>query len=110
METKCIANQTRSARAQKRLQMVNQFRRSGLTRAAFARQYGIPLATLGWWIKKAKDTSNLPAPVVFNEVRLAPPIVSPLNGWSVELISPAGLIIRCRESFSVDDLTRLLRG
>ena len=110
MEPKPTTRRTRSAIAEQRLQMVEQFRRSGLTRAAFSRQHGIPLATLGWWLSKAKRTSNVPAPVVFSEVRLTPPMVHPLSIWSVELVSPNGLTIRCREAFTVDDLAQLLRG
>ena len=89
--------------------MVEQFRRSGLTRAAFSRQYGIPLATLSWWLAKTKRASNLPAPVVFSEVRLAPPAVTPSNAWAMEVVAPSGLTIRCREALAVRDLARLLQ-
>jgi transposase-like protein len=46
METKGTTRQQHHASAAERLQMVQQFRRSGLTRAAFSKQYGIPVATL----------------------------------------------------------------
>jgi len=41
------------------LQMVEQSRRSGLTRAGLFRRRGIPLATLNWWLTKTKRASNL---------------------------------------------------
>jgi hypothetical protein len=62
MENKTITRQYR-ATADQRMRMVEQFRRSGLTRAAFSKQYGVPLATLSWWLKKAKRASSLPVPV-----------------------------------------------
>jgi hypothetical protein len=90
--------------------MVQQFRRSGLTRVAFSRQYGIPQATLSWWHKKTKATASVPAPVVFSEV-LLPPEPAAANGpWAMEFVRPDGLIVRCRDAFSTNDLVRLLRG
>lgn len=109
MENKAITRQYR-ATADQRMQMVEQFRRSGLTRAAFSKQYGIPLATLSWWLTKTKRASNLPVPVIFREVRLEPPAIEPINPWAMELIGPSGLTIRCREALAVRDLARLLRG
>jgi transposase-like protein len=53
MENKTITRQHR-ATADRRMRMVEQFRRSGLTRTAFCRQYGVPLPTLGYWLTKAK--------------------------------------------------------
>jgi hypothetical protein len=104
-----ITRRQHHANAAERLQMVEQFRRSGLTRAGFSRQHGIPLATLSWWLAKTKRTSNLPVPVVFSEVRLAPPTAPGSNAWAMELISPSGLTIRCREALAVRDLARLLK-
>jgi len=98
------------ATAAERLQMVEQFRRSGLTRAAFSRRHGIPLATLSWWLAKTKQASKLPVPVVFSEIKLAPPAMPPSNAWAIELVSPSGLTVRCREAIPMRDLARLLRG
>jgi hypothetical protein len=56
MEIKAITRQHR-ATADQRMRMVEQFRRSGLTRAAFSQQYGIPLATLNWWLAKVDKKS-----------------------------------------------------
>jgi hypothetical protein len=89
--------------------MVEQFRRSGLTRAAFSRQYGIPLATLSWWLTKARRAANLPVPVVFSEVALPPATMRPNHPWAMEIVGVSGITVRCREALTVRDLARLLR-
>ncbi|MBI4470579.1 MAG: hypothetical protein HY650_14790 [Acidobacteria bacterium] len=112
-------------RAAERLRMVEQFHRSGLTRAAFSEQYGIPPATLNWWLAKARssgssgvrtsrrdahvDGSGGAIPVVFSEVRL--PAIDPAtrSAWAMELTS-GGLTVRLREALSLRELARLLRG
>jgi transposase-like protein len=109
MEIKAITQQHR-ATADQRLQTIEQFRRSGLTRAAFSRQYGIPLATLSYWLAKAKRASNLPVPVVFSEVRLTAPEASSPNAWAMEVVAPSGLTIRYREALATRDLVRLMRS
>lgn len=92
-----------------RLQMVEQFRRSGLTRKAFAQQYGVPVATLSWWLSKAKHSSSSPSAVTFREVKVIPS-AEPAEKWAMEVESPSGLKIRCREALPVRILERLLRG
>lgn len=109
MEIKGVTRRHHRATAAQRLQMVEQFRRSGLSRAAFSRQHGIPLATLSWWLAKTKRASNLPVPVVFSEVMLAPPAAMPIHAWAMEVVAPSGLMVRCREALPVQDLARLLR-
>jgi hypothetical protein len=110
MQSQHIVRRKRRLTNEERLQMVEQFQRSGLTREAFCEQEGIPIATLGYWLTRIKRTSNKPAPVVFREVRLTSPIVPPTSSWAMEVISPEGLTIRCREALSVNELVRLLRG
>ena len=110
MEIKAITRRQHRATADQRMQMVEQFRRSGLTRNAFSQQYGIPKATLSWWLAKTKRSSNLPVPVVFREVRLEPPATDPTNRWAMEVVGPSGLTVRCRETLAVRDLALLLRG
>lgn len=110
MEIKAITRQRRQVSAARRLQMVEQFRRSGLTRVAFSQQFRIPLATLNWWLAKAKHAGRLRAPVVFREVKLGPPPTTPFNPWSMEVVAPSGLTVRCREPLPAKALTRLLRG
>jgi len=110
MEIKKATRQQNHATTAERLQMVEQFRRSGLTRVAFSRQHQIPLATLNWWLTKTKRASNLPMPVVFSEVVLPPAPAATTSAWAMEVIRPDGLIIRCRDAFCANDLVRLLRG
>lgn len=109
MEIKRITRRQPRATAAQRLQMVEQFRRSGLTRAAFSRQHQVPLATLNWWLAKTKRASNLPAPFLFNEVILAPLAATPTNPWAMEVVTPSGLTVRCREALALQELSRLLR-
>jgi transposase-like protein len=109
MEIKTITRQHRASAGQ-RLQMVEQFRRSGLSGAAFSRQYGVPLATLNWWLKKGNHASSLPVPVVFSEIKLAASETSPANAWAMEVVAASGLTIRCRDALAIRDLVRLMRG
>jgi hypothetical protein len=102
-------SQRRETAAQ-RLQMVQQFRKSGLTRRAFSDRYGVPVATLSWWLKKAKRTSNMPVPITFHEVKLAVPETYPSNTWAMEIIGSSDVIIRCREALSIADLIQLAGG
>ncbi len=82
--------------------MVEQYRRSGLTRVAFSRQYGVPLPTLGYWLTRAKRVSNLPVPMSFGEIRLTAQDGSLANTWAMEIVAPSGLTIRCREELTID--------
>src|SRR5436189_4025376 len=113
MENRKNIRRQHRAPAARRMQMVEQFKRSGLTRRAFSKQYGVPIATLNWWLTKTKTrrVSNLPVPLMFSEVRLAPPpITSVGTPWAMELVSRDGLTVRCREALSLQELTELLRG
>jgi len=94
--------------AAQRLQMVERFQRSGLTRKAFAAQEGVPRSTLDFWLYVA---SHRPAPssVVFREVQVSVPDPE-AAGWAMEIESPDGLRIRCREALGGSELARLLRG
>jgi len=89
--------------------MVEQFRRSGLTRKAFSLQYGVPLATLSWWLSKANRSPSAPAAVTFREVKVVPTEETP-GKWAMEIESPSGVKVRCREALPVVALERLLRG
>jgi transposase-like protein len=99
----------RPAVSAERLQMVEQFLRSGLTRKAFALQYGVPLATLSWWLSKAKQLPSAPAAMTFRELKVIP-TADPLEKWAMEVESPSGVKVRCREALPVGTLERLLRG
>jgi len=91
-----------------RLQMVEQFRQSGLSRRAFCKKRRIPLSTLNWWLRKTKSSSTLPVPIEFSEVTVLPPAVKANGTWAVELVAPNGLTIRCREALSISDVMKLL--
>lgn len=88
--------------------MVEQFRCSGLSRKAFALQYGVPLATLSWWLSKTKQLPSAPAAMTFRELKVVPTANS-LEKWAMEIESPF-VKVRCREALPVGTLERLLRG
>ena len=89
--------------------MIEQFRSSGLTRAAFCKQFGIPLPTLGYWLRKTKSDSNHLSPSLFSEVKLTPAEVIQPGAWNLEIVSPSGLTIRFRDKILIQDLEQLLR-
>jgi hypothetical protein len=84
---------------------------SALGRSEFARLHQISLSSLQRWLAEARNaTKEVPA-VVFREVAVSPPLtVSASTAWAVEIVSPDGVTLRCRDGLSVDDLSRLLRG
>ena len=94
--------------AAERLQMVERFQRSGLTRKAFAAQEGVPRSTLDFWLYVASHRPTPPS-VVFREVQVSLPAAQPA-GWAMEIESAGGLKVRCREALSESELARLLRG
>jgi hypothetical protein len=109
METKKSRKPLRPVVSRERLQMVEQFRRSGLTRKAFSLQYGVPLATLNWWLSKVKRPSGAPSAMTFREINVLP-AADPPGKWAMEVESSCGVKVRCREALSVESLERLLRG
>ena len=110
MQPKRIEQRRRRTSATRRAHLVERFRRSGLTRIAFARRYGLGLSTLGKWLSEARTALPRPSPVVFREVPLAGVAAAPAVAWAIEVVSRDGLTVRCREALSVQDLAALLRG
>jgi transposase-like protein len=100
----------RRTSATRRARLVERFHRSGLTRIAFARRYGVGLSTLGKWLSEARAAAPRLSPVVFREVRPAGVASAPAIAWAMEVVSRDGLTVRCREALSVQDLAALLRG
>jgi len=96
--------------AVQRGQAIERFQRSGLSRLAFARKSGIALSSLSRWLAQAKGASNDSFPVRLGEIKLAPSLAAPPAAWAMEIVSPEGLTLRCREPLDVQDLTLLLRG
>jgi hypothetical protein len=82
--------------------MVEQFRRSGLTRTVSSWQDGVPLVTLNWRLAETKPLSNLPAPVVFSEVILPQAPAVATSAWAMEVVRHDGLIVRCPRRFAFD--------
>ncbi len=76
---------------------MEKFRQSGLSRQAFARKHGLKLSTFHRWLAK-RNLSSAPAPqpIVFKEIDPHPVLNVPANGWAVEILTPAGLLIRLR--------------
>ncbi len=111
METESIAprkKQRRSTPAEQ-AEAVEQFHRSGLTRTAFSRNYGIALSTLNKWLTKAGRKGQGRAQVLFTELQ-TPPLASAMAiPWAVEMIGLDGLIIRSREPLTLQEIAWLLR-
>lgn len=110
MENKAFSQRKYDAARNERLQMVEHFRHSGLSRAAFCRQYGIPISTLNYWLSKTRCSSPVPLPMIFKEVKLTPSKIIAADSWATEVVTPSGLTIRLREKLSVCDLVYLLGG
>ncbi len=99
--------QKRSTAAE-RAQILEEFQRSGLTRLAFSQTHSVALSTLSKWLTNAKRKSS--TPVLFREMKVSQvPSGTPMP-WAVEIISPDGLMIRCREALPLRDVSWLLRG
>jgi hypothetical protein len=92
----------------RRLEMIEEFHRSSLTRREFAKQHDVARSTLDYWIRKARKDSFRPAPVLFNEIKFPNPMIPTSNGWAMEIISPSGVTIRYREALSTSDLIQVL--
>lgn len=109
-----MAHGQRSGRRQRhhtpaqRAQIVARFHQSGLNRAQFAHHEGLVQSTLDRWLAEARDARK-GSSVVFSELRLVPPVPGATTAWAVEIVSPDGLIVRCREPLAGRELARLLR-
>lgn len=93
-----------------RAEILEEFRRSGLTRIAFSRTHNIALSTLSKWLFNDKRKSKVSAPVLFRELRVQQVPTGAVSAWAVEMVSPDGLVIRCREALPLRDVSWLLRG
>ena len=86
---------TTSAQRQEWLQ---KFFSSGLSRQDFAREHGLKFSTLCRWLAEAQDPVPAVAkPVIFKEVVSLPAKVPDSNAaWVIEILTPAGLVLRLR--------------
>ena len=91
-----------------RAELVDQFQRSDLTRKAFAKSHDIPVSTLNNWLTAARRASKNSTPVLFREMRL-PAVAALGQQWAMEVVGSDGLMVRCREALSIEDLAWLLR-
>lgn len=95
--------------AVQRAELVEGFKRSGLTRKAFANSKNVPVSTLNNWLKAARRLPEHSTAVLFREMKLpAFPVSS--QQWAMEVVGPDGLMVRCREALPIQDLAWLLRG
>ena len=94
-----------------RAQVVERFRQSGLTRAAFSRRHGLSAWKLSRWLAEANGGSRSASPtMMFGELKLAPTPLAESAGWALEVVGANGVTIRLRQALSVRELARLLRA
>lgn len=111
MENENISKKRNQRRTRaERVEILEQFHRSGLTRKAFSQSYHVALSTLSKWLTNEKRASTARPPMIFREVTV--PIASPHppTQWAVEIVAPDGVTIRCREALPLQDVAWLLRG
>ena len=95
---------------EERVEILETFRRSGLNRRAFSQTHGIALNTLNKWLTNARNGGTAPKPVLFRELKIQQAPLSVTMAWAVEIVSPDGLTVRCREALPLQDVSWLLRG
>jgi len=95
---------------EKRIRIIEQFERSGQTRRTFSQQSGVPLSTLGKWLKDSRNSRNHTTPVLFQEVALPDTHSDVSTPWAMELVGPTGILIRCRDSLTIQEAILLLYG
>lgn len=100
----------RRSTPEERAKILETFRSSGLTRRAFSHTHGIALNTLNKWLTNAREGGDAPKPVLFRELKVQQVPMSVTMAWAVEIVSPDGLAVRCREALPLQDVSWLLRG
>jgi hypothetical protein len=100
----------RHLKPEERRRIAERCERSGLSRSEFARRHRVSLSSLQRWLAEVRSARKEGPAVLFREVALSPPLVAvPSVGWAVEVVSPDGMTVRCREGLPIEDLARLLR-
>jgi hypothetical protein len=111
MESENIAGKRHQRRtAAERIEILEQFRDSGLTRRAFSQTHDVALSTLSKWLTDTKRKPKAASRVLFRELRFPLAPAAPAMQWAVEIVGPDGVMIRCRESLALSDVAWLLRG
>ncbi len=82
---------------EKMFSLVDQWRKSGLTRKAFAQQRGVQIASFDYWCKKQYNevvkSGDRPTPN-FIELKRSAVIPDKNIGPQIELILPGGVLIK----------------
>ncbi len=95
---------------ERRAQMVQAFRASGMTMAAFARRERLNYATFAGWVAKAQRSPVAKRPIEFAELRM--PFITPPTGSDdqLEVRLPDGTVLRGGRVADVVALVRALRS
>jgi hypothetical protein len=101
----------RRRNALEREQIAKEFEASGLSCREFADRHGYSSSSLVRWVAEAREVRNPESPVVFSEVKIAPPLSHfPGTAWAIELVGSNGVTIRFRDKLSMHELAELLRS
>lgn len=101
----------RHLKPQERLRIAERCQGSGLSQSEFARRYRVSLSSLQRWLAEARNPAKEVPVVAFQEVRIAPLVAGAIPSvWAMEIVSPDGMTVRCRDGLSLKDLAGLLRG
>lgn len=95
--------------AERRTQIVQAYRASGQTMAAFARRERLNYATFAGWVAKAQRAPVAKRPVEFAELRM-PFVTSHVSGDQLEVRLPDGTVLRGARVNDVVALVRALRA
>lgn len=95
----------------RRAELIEAWKASGLSQAAFARREGLQYPTFAGWVQAARRHSPVPAPVRFAEFRL--PAAShgtpDASVAPLEVRLPDGTIVRGADAAAVASLVQTLR-
>lgn len=95
---------------ERRAQMVQTFRASGMTMAAFARRERLNYATFAGWVAKAQRSPVAKRPIEFAELRMPLFTPPPVAGDQLEVRLPDGTVLRGGRVADVVALVRALRA
>jgi hypothetical protein len=96
-----------AAASDMRDQLVERFRRSGLTQEAFARAHQLPVSRLRSWLYRRRPARAARSPR-WQEIRLSPSSVT--RAWAAEVGLPDGRTIRLEGTLARELIPALLAG
>jgi transposase-like protein len=85
--------------------LVRDFRASGRSRVAFAREHGIPASTLDLWLRKHRTKSRTHSLTEFVALELPAAPVSPA---CYEVVFPSGVRLMIPAGFDASELTTVI--